>query len=595
VTGVVRITGAAAASTESVKLRVRRVLDGKPADEQIVRATKAKGSKGSKGSKGKDASAAVELEYMYWAQLGETLEIVPTSTSLLFYPDSRSVTVARRECPAAVEAIEGREGLFIDGSVTPASAGVEITVTEAASDPNAEGTRVGNAVTDAAGRYRVGPLYDDRPLLIDAAKPGFHFAEVDNRRGHFTAVALAELVVAITDARTGEAVSGVLVSVSSGSSSSDGAGGAAKRADASKAGSGKPFRTNRRTPASGEPLVLSSLRPGEYFLKPVSPEHKFNPPSARVSVAGGGARETVVFKGERVAWGVRGRVVGLTGNGVSGVAVRAVLAQANNNNNNGNGNGNGNAGGDSGDAATAAAEAVAVAETDRASGAFWLRGLSPDVEYELVCEPQGGSRAGSWRALGKTKVVIRGADVDDIEIVGVEAPRVIDVFGEIRLAIGGDGADGGAIDETSALLGAEVRLFAAGAQQPMRVITSPPSRFFQFFNLPRDDYRLVVVPRPGISAGASGADTARPVDILAADGSSPGKVVVTYRTAAAGAAQEVSVGSVLGLLIVLMLTVAAVKRDEVEDLLKRWRSQPRNPAPAATQSAGRGSGGNKRG
>eukprot|EP00741_Cyanophora_paradoxa_P017415 tig00020965_g16824.t1 len=98
--------------------------------------------------------------YTYWASLGETVEVVPKSKSLLFYPKTRTASVTKAECQKPVEAIECRPGVFLKGKVA-AVAGVEITVTS-----ETTGDVVARTTTDASGAYAAGPLYDDQKYKV---------------------------------------------------------------------------------------------------------------------------------------------------------------------------------------------------------------------------------------------------------------------------------------------------------------------------------------------------------------------------------------------------------------------------------------------
>ena len=88
---------------------------------------------------------------------------------------------------------EARAGVRLTGTVSPALAGVAITVTPPqqsapahlrqaynASQPHAEGALVVAAVdTDAKGEWEAGPLYDNIPYSVSADRPGYHF-QADN-------------------------------------------------------------------------------------------------------------------------------------------------------------------------------------------------------------------------------------------------------------------------------------------------------------------------------------------------------------------------------------------------------------------------------
>ena len=233
----------------------------------------------------------------------------------------------------------------------------------------------------------------------------------------------------------------------------------------------------------------------------------------------------------------------------------------------------------------------------------------------LPCAADSSSSTGGktqWRAIGERSVAITNEDVGGVEIVGVALPNGMDILGEVVLASGASDAtatgDAAAAvekkmttaDVAAVLDGLEVRLYASGAQQPMRVVAAPKSRHFQFFGLPKDDYKVVVAQRSGTAGrGVVNSIEERTAVVPLSSAQGPAKVFVTYGIASGDGAQEISIGSVLGLLVIVAMTFLAVKKDEVEVFVKQWqdkRSESAHHQSSSSSSSkhGRGSNSNRR-
>ncbi len=244
--------------------------------------------------------------YTFWASVGggEYAVSAPVfvsrnseQTDVLFYPRTRAVRVsAASPCLTAVEPFEGRAGVYVSGRVSPAVAGVTITLVSKETQQS--------VVTDANGKYRAGPLYDDQkytgncnsPHLctlhsalfaellcccaaaglmraalwraalwraalwravacsaVSASADGYHFKE--EGAGEFRAVRLGQIAVSITDA-AGAGVAGVLLALSGGDTT---------------------IRRTNQTDANGN-FVFSQLFPGEVLTPPHQPPTPHPPP-----------------------------------------------------------------------------------------------------------------------------------------------------------------------------------------------------------------------------------------------------------------------------------------------------------------------------
>ena len=203
------------------------------------------------------------------AASGETLQVVAAADSLLFFPPTLSLTVGR-DCDDQAGTIIAQRGLYVSGSVRPAIGEVQVTIS---------GGRLDSPVTvetDASGRYSYGPVnLDGHPILdlaqtfrLEAKKKGYIVRESQDGFGNFIAEKLAEIVVSVTDRVTGQPLPSVMVA----------------------AAGGVGYRQNSQTGSDGR-VTLGSLNPGEYFIKPVLKEYRFEPSSKLVSIEDGATVE----------------------------------------------------------------------------------------------------------------------------------------------------------------------------------------------------------------------------------------------------------------------------------------------------------------
>lgn len=104
---------------------------------------------------------------------------------------------------------------------------------------------------------------DAHKLIVD--KDGYTFvADTTRSRGHFHAYKLSELSIAAVDS-SGAPLDTVLVSISGGDA---------------------PYRSNNLTDASGT-ITFVGLGPGEYNVRAVLKEYRFEPATATVRVREG--------------------------------------------------------------------------------------------------------------------------------------------------------------------------------------------------------------------------------------------------------------------------------------------------------------------
>ena len=208
-----------------------------------------------------------EHQFIFDAPSGETLQVEATAESLLFFPSTLSLAVGR-ECDDKAGTIIAQRGLYVSGSIRPPISDVQITIT---------GGRLSQPVTvetDSNGVYNYGPVnLDGHPILdlaatftLDANKRGYIIRPAETF-GDFIAEKLAEISVSVVD-RAGQPLPSVLVA----------------------AAGGVGYRQNSQTGQDGK-VTLSSLNPGEYFIKPVLKEYRFDPSSKLIAIEDGATVE----------------------------------------------------------------------------------------------------------------------------------------------------------------------------------------------------------------------------------------------------------------------------------------------------------------
>ena len=202
-------------------------------------------------------------QFKYWATASDELTATPQASDLLFTP-TREKFMVLNDCMNDAVKFEGKKGLFIRGGITPPLPGVSIKIIPQDDLAPME------LETNASGEFVVGPLPPTTKYTITAVKQGYIFTE-EGRLGHFFASKLAEVVVTAVD-EEGEKLSGVLVTIAG----------------------GVDYRQNSLTNKDGV-IAFTELSPGEYFVRPMMKEYKFEPASKMISIQEG---ETVKIQVE---------------------------------------------------------------------------------------------------------------------------------------------------------------------------------------------------------------------------------------------------------------------------------------------------------
>ncbi|OQR78853.1 nodal modulator 1-like [Tropilaelaps mercedesae] len=213
------------------------------------------------------------------------------SASLVFRP-SQTVLQMPNDCHSID--LHGKTGIFIQGSIKPAIAGVEIVVTVDGAMPS-DAVRV---LTDANGNYRAGPLESAR-YTIEANKEGYVFERM-GATNNLNGIKFSRVDIIVLQKDTKAPLAGALVSVTGGPN----------------------YRNNSRTGLQGE-LSLIKLAPGSYYIRVMMKEYKFEPVSELIEVTENSEKRVEIF-GKKVAYSVMGRVSSITGEAESDVELEAM-------------------------------------------------------------------------------------------------------------------------------------------------------------------------------------------------------------------------------------------------------------------------------
>nr|KAG5688657.1 hypothetical protein BaRGS_017511 [Batillaria attramentaria] len=327
---------------------------------------------------GKDSKEKGPFIYAFshWARSGERLEISVKSKEVLFYPAKKEVLVDGESCPGEVASFVGRKGVFITGQVKPPLEGVQITVT--AEDGSMEPVVL---TTEASGKYRVGPLHSDVKYSVAAEKPGYVITKDKDASDVFRAFKLGEISVKVVD-KENQPMPSVLLSLSG----------------------ERQYRSNNITGETGA-LVFTSLSPGQYFLRPMMKEYKFEPTSQTIEVKEGTTID-ITISGIRIAYSCYGRVTSLNGEPEPGVIVEAV------------GQGAGCEG----------FQEEAKTEQD---GSYRIRGLEPKCQYDVHLKT-GQVNTHIERSGPKSRLVqVVDKDFTDVNIIAFRRMNQMDISGNV--------------------------------------------------------------------------------------------------------------------------------------------------------------------
>ena len=319
-----------------------------------------------------------EFSFDFVAKTGAEIELTPASATILFQPPRKTIKVDGGACPGVMATFQGKQGVFIEGRIEPRLAGVAVTILGSESDSRID-VQSGND-----GTYKVGPLPPEQEYTVTAAKEGYVLTAVSGKLGHFTALKLGEISVVVEN-EAGKPLKGVLLSLS-----------------------GVDYRNNVLTPDDGTMLV-GSLSPGQYFVKPIMKEYTFEPVSQTITVKEGSSVSLAV-KAKRVAFSCLGVVTSLNREPESGVMV----------------------------------EAVGVGESCRdlqeegktePDGSFHIRGLQPKCDYIVRLKMSSAESQVNTHIQrsepSKIQVRAEKGDISDVRIIAFRRINRMDVNGNV--------------------------------------------------------------------------------------------------------------------------------------------------------------------
>ena len=158
---------------------------------------------------------------------------------------------------------------------------------------------VSSTLTDSDGRYKIGPLYKEFDYEIKASKDGYKIVPEAKNPYDFNAEKLSFLRVKIVDTNK-KPLSSVFLSLSS--------------AD-------RGFKINNNTNSEGY-YDFIELYSGEYYIKPLFKEYKFEPSQKLVKILGGQHYEEILVA-HRIAFSIYGKINNLNRDKVEGLYIQA--------------------------------------------------------------------------------------------------------------------------------------------------------------------------------------------------------------------------------------------------------------------------------
>ncbi|XP_076380819.1 uncharacterized protein LOC117223312 [Megalopta genalis] len=301
-----------------------------------------------------------KYEFEFKAKTDNVYTITPLSDILLFSPPSLKV-LAVNDCQNDVASFIGEMGKIIAGKINPPLEGVTVQIFG-----NDKTSPIHTLVTRNDGAYVVGPLDRKIDYSVTAEKDGYVITGPDSN-GDFLAHKLAEIIVQVSDQADNVSLQGVLLSLSGGQS----------------------YRKNSVTGEDGR-LVFNSLSPGEYYLRPMMKEYRFDPPSKMIKVMEG-ATVKVELYGKRVAFSAYGSVTSLNGKPEAGLLME-VQGQA--------------------DCSNLQEEA-----TTEENGNFRIRGLQPRCTYVFRLKPSAEANAHIQRTSPESILVQISEDIHGLRLI----------------------------------------------------------------------------------------------------------------------------------------------------------------------------------
>ncbi|KYQ48115.1 Nodal modulator 3 [Trachymyrmex zeteki] len=301
-----------------------------------------------------------KYEFEFKAKTDNMYTITPLSDILLFNPPSLKV-FGVNDCHNDIASFAGDLGKIIAGQISPPLEGVTIRII----GKNDE-SPIHTLVTQKDGIYSVGPLDGKIEYSVTAEKEGFVITGPD-AKGVFLAHKLAEIIVQVSDHADDSSLQGVLLSLSGGQS----------------------YRKNSITNEDGK-FIFNSLSPGEYYLRPMMKEYRFDPSSKMINVVEGATVNVNLF-GNRVAYSAYGSITSLNGEPEVGLLVE-VQGQGN-------------------------CSSLQEEATTEENGNFRIRGLQPTCIYAFRLKLNVESNAHIQRTSPSSQLVQPVQDIHNLRLI----------------------------------------------------------------------------------------------------------------------------------------------------------------------------------
>ncbi|XP_012218077.1 BOS complex subunit NOMO3 isoform X2 [Linepithema humile] len=301
-----------------------------------------------------------KYEFEFKAKTDNVYTITPLSDILLFNPQSLKV-FGVNDCHNDIASFVGDLGKIIAGQISPPLEDVTIQIFGKDKE-----SPIHTLITQKDGTYSIGPLDGKIAYSVTAEKEGFVITGPD-AKGVFLAHKLAEIIVQVSDIADSSSLQGVLLSLSGGQS----------------------YRKNSITNEDGK-FVFNSLSPGEYYLRPMMKEYRFDPSSKMINVMEGATVKVNLF-GNRVAYSAYGSVTSLNGEPEVGLLVE-VQGQTNCSN-------------------------LQEEATTEENGNFRIRGLQPTCTYAFRLKPDVESNAHIQRTSPSSQLVQPIEDIHGLRLI----------------------------------------------------------------------------------------------------------------------------------------------------------------------------------
>ncbi|KAI6187948.1 hypothetical protein M3Y98_00300800 [Aphelenchoides besseyi] len=263
---------------------------------------------------------------------GSSITVEPKSEKHLFSPSSHEI-VFEGDCLFNAASFRAVEGKYVTGDVKPAVSDVNVKVT------NKENGETLTGKTDRNGKFSIGPVWD--PKLFEDVQlelQGYRFSPTNNRNS-FKSTKLSKLQISYFDEATKKPLPEVLISLSGGDN----------------------YRSNSVVDENGQ-YVFVGLPAGEYFVRSVLREYRFEPTSTPVTIKEGETIELKMF-GQRYAYSAFGKVLTAGGIPVNQMTVEAISKNCGN---------------------------LQEEDVSDEEGAFRVRNLKPNCDYEVHLRTSDG-------------------------------------------------------------------------------------------------------------------------------------------------------------------------------------------------------------